>query len=276
MPTLLIAALLMLAADPPATNVGMHGRLSDVVLPGPELEVIPLENRRGPFVLRIDEARRHGTAFRYDFDYYGLEPGTYDLTKFLRPKDNSPAVALPPLTVTVTSLLPAGQVLPHQTAPRRASWFVGYRLLLVVLGGWWLVGLLIILFWRRPRKSVLQGRPERPATVADRLRPLVLKAKAGTLTPHERAELERTLLAYWRGRLGLEHERAADAIARLRSHPEAGELLGQLEAWLHRPDASATVDVNSLLRPYEHADGESASPPRPPAERAERVGGTGA
>ena len=28
----------------------------------------------------------HGSAFRYDFVYYGLEPGTYDLKRLAQPQ----------------------------------------------------------------------------------------------------------------------------------------------------------------------------------------------
>ena len=81
----------------PTTLVGMHGRIDGVVLPAPELEVRPLEDSQAPFVLRIVNVARHGTAFRYDFAYYALEPRTFDLTQYLRPKDGAPAVKLPPL-----------------------------------------------------------------------------------------------------------------------------------------------------------------------------------
>src|SRR5262245_49219942 len=77
-----------LPAQTPLT-VGMSGRMDQVVLPGSELEVKPLEDRRTPVVLRIANVYPHGTAKRYDFVYYGLEPGSYDLRNFLRRKDGS-------------------------------------------------------------------------------------------------------------------------------------------------------------------------------------------
>lgn len=38
----------------------------------------------------------------------------------------------------------------------------------------------------------------------------------------------------------------------LKSHPEAGPLLQQLEIWLHRPGVVGQIDVNTLLSPYRH------------------------
>src|SRR5436305_10487 len=73
--------------DRHVTRVGMRGHLDAVILPGPELEVRPLEDSQAPFVLRIVNVYPHGTAFRYDFVYYALEPRSYDVTDYLRPKD---------------------------------------------------------------------------------------------------------------------------------------------------------------------------------------------
>src|SRR5262249_23454968 len=92
----------------PVTLVGMRGHLDGVVLPGSELEVRPLEDSQAPFVLRIANVYRHGTAHRYDFVYYALEPRTYDLTRYLRRKDGSPMQNLPPLEVEVKGLLGPG------------------------------------------------------------------------------------------------------------------------------------------------------------------------
>src|SRR5207244_1821428 len=93
--TLLLPSFAPSADDRPAVLVGMRGQLENVILPGPELEVRPLPDSQAPFVLRIANVHRHGTAFRYDFVYYALEPRAYDLTQYLRPKDGSAGVKLP-------------------------------------------------------------------------------------------------------------------------------------------------------------------------------------
>jgi hypothetical protein len=259
---LALAALLLAAAglrseDLKATRVGMSGRLDQVVLPGPELEVRPLEEHTAPFVLRVANVYPHGTAFRYDFTYYALEPGTYDLRTYLRHKDGSPLGDLPALKVEVQGVLPPGQILPHELPPRRAGWFPTYRLLLILGVALWFVGLFLILFLVRRRKRAGANLTARPITAADRLRPLVESALAGRLTIAQQAELERTLLAFWRRRLGLDHARPAEALAQMRAHPEAGALLGQLETWLHRPGTAEQVDVGALLKPYQNVPAEA-------------------
>src|SRR5262245_22427723 len=72
------------AEDRRTSTVGMPARIDQIVLPGTELEVKPLEGRRAPVVLRIVSVAPHGTAFRYDLEYYGLEKGTFDLKNELR------------------------------------------------------------------------------------------------------------------------------------------------------------------------------------------------
>lgn len=228
----------------------MPARIDQVVLPGAELEVKPLDDRKAPVVLRILATYPHGTAFRYDFSYYGLDPGTFDLKDYLRRKDGSAIGDLPPLKVTIRAVLPPGQVLPNPLAVAGASFFSGYMLLLIVAGVAWTIGLVAILFVGR-RAKAKEAKAARALTLADKLRPLIERGLRGNLTTEECADLERKLLAYWRRRLRLEDRKPADAFAELRRHEEAGPLLQQLEKWLHRPGTADQVDVATLLRSYQ-------------------------
>jgi hypothetical protein len=256
----LVLWLLLLLADGARgedqrhASVGMPARINQLVLPGPELEVRPLDDRKAPLVLRIAAAYPHGTAFRYDLVYYGLGPGEYDLRRFLRRKDGSDSADLPPLRVTIDAVLPPGQVEPHVLDARGAAFLSPYRLILIGLGFLWVLGLLAILFLGRRKRRLEHAGELKPVTLADRLRPLVEHARAGTMTTEQRAEVERLLLSYWRHRLALDERRPAEAFAALRRHPEAGLLLEQLEAWLHRPVPAAEVDVAALLRPYQREE----------------------
>ncbi len=258
---LLLPAVARCADDRPATLVGMHGHMDGVVLPGPELEVRPLEDAQAPFVLRIAKVSPHGTAFRYDLVYYALEPGSYDLTRYLQPRDGSAAGKLPPLEVEVKGLLGPGLIHPHALEAKKTSWFLRYRSVLIAAAVVWGAGLLLGIVWTRKRKASLHQEGAAPATVADRLRPLVIRAMTGMLSADQHAELERTLLAFWRERLGLEKERATDALAKMRQHPEAAVLLDQLELWLHRPGTAEQVDIAKLLWPYQLRSAKDAAPP---------------
>jgi hypothetical protein len=249
------------ADNPPprsTSTVGMPAKLEQLVLPGPELEVKPLEDRRAPVVVRITGVYPHGTAFRYDLVYYALEPGTYDLKNFLRRKDGAAVGDVPTIPVRVDPVLPPGQIEPNALALANSPSLGGYRLLLAFGGSLWCAGLAAILLLGRHKKSQAEAEAGRPVTLADRLRPLVDAALAGTLSEGQHAELERLLIGYWRKRLKLEHVSPAEAIRLMRQHEEAGALLRNLEEWLHKPGAKAeAAEIAALLRPYQELKPES-------------------
>ena len=163
-------------------------------------------------------------------------------------------------------MLPEGVVRPNSLEPQEVPSRAGYRVLLAVGAVVWVAGLFAILFWRRRDAEEEQHEDGRPRTLAERLRPMVELGLAGELPEHERAELERTLIAYWRRRLDLVHMDPGKAMAALREHDEAGRLLVQLEHWLHRPGPADDVDVGELLAPYRDLpeDALTAEPARVP------------
>ncbi len=260
----MLSASAQAQAPPHETTVGMSGRVEGVVLPGPELEAKPYTDRKRPVVIQNLTVYPHGTAFRYDIEYFGLDPGTYNLTDYLRRKDGSPATNLPPVTVQVNAIHPKGQIEPNALEIERGPRLGGYWLLVIAGGAVWLLGLLALVGWmlwplfRSPQAIGVA----RPVSLADRLRPLVEGAIAGKLSQPELAGLERTLLAFWRRRLNLETLEPAEAMRRMRKHADAGPLLGQLETWLHRPGPHEPVDVAALLRPYRDLAPEEADLPR--------------
>jgi hypothetical protein len=230
----------------------MPARIEQIVLPGTELEARPIDDRRAALVVRIVDAYPHGSAFRYDIVYYGLEPGVFDLTKSLRRKDRSSTDDLPPLRVDVKPLLPPGQIEPHGLALAPSPWLGGYRLLMAIGGALWLAGLAAIALLGRRKRAAAVTAATHALTLAERLRPLVDRAMAGQLSVGQHAELERLLIGYWRRRLNLEQAEPAKLIGMLRSHEEAGPFLRRLEDWLHRPAGTAApVDVAALLAPYQ-------------------------
>jgi hypothetical protein len=250
-------------STPRKSSVGMPGKIDQIVLPGNELEAKPIDSREVPLVLRVVAAYPHGSAFRYDLEFYGLEPGTYDLGNYLQRKDGSPAEGLPELPVEIASLLPAGQILPANPAMQPGPPLGGYRLWLILGSLAWLAGLAAIVLARRRAKLAQQQVAAPPLSVAERLRPLVAAAVDGRLSPEGTAEIERLLLSYWRHRLQLDEADPRAAVAALRNHDEAGVLLRQVEAWLHAPDGGGEVDVAALLAPYANLPEESPREFRP-------------
>ena len=237
------------------TTVGMPGRIVDLILPGPALEVIPIE-RDASVVVRILQTIGHGPdQFRYEFEYYCLEAGEYNLADYLQHADGTKA-ELPEINVSVVSQLGEGQVVPNKLVSHSTPRVGGYTAWLIAGGIFWVCGLLAILFVGR-KKLTPEQEAARKLTLAERLHPIVEKAMHGNLTGEERANLERMLLTYWRGKLNLNNANASEAIAELKKHDTAGQLLRQLENWLHMPEDRRTeVDVAELLKPYKKVRAE--------------------
>ncbi len=251
-------AAALAAAGAREASVGLPAVIEGLVLEGSEVEVARAE-AASPIVLRIVGAWPHGSAFRYDLEYTGLEPGEFDLARFLRRADGSDAQGLPPIPVTIRSGLPEGDARPHPPRPGGTLSFGGYRALLAAGAFVWAAGLAAIVVLGRKRRRAEEREAGRPRmTLADRLEPLVERAIAGALTRTERAEVELLLVEFWRKRLGLGDVRAEETWARLREHAEAGPLVRGLEAWLHRPEPPGSVDVARLLEPYR--DVRAAAP----------------
>jgi hypothetical protein len=233
------------------TTVGLPGQLKQVVLPGTELEAKPWADK-SPVMVQIEAVYPHGSDFRYDIVYQGLEPGEFDLRDYLRRKDASSTANLPPLVFKVSTVLPPGQVEPNAPSFAALPWLGAYRLMLGAVAVVWLAAMIWVLYPRRRLKGATAANELRPTSLADRLRPLVAQAKAGEVEPAQLAQLERALVTYWRRKLSMREMPLAQAISELRKHADAGPLISQLEAWLHRPSGNSAVDVNALLTPYEN------------------------
>lgn len=253
----LAAAVSASPEDRREATVGMSARIEQIVLPGPELQAVPVDPR-SPVLLRVLATWPHGTDFRYDLEYQGYDPGEHDLARWLVRKDGTAPEGLPPIRVTIRSVLPPERVTPHAREEGGGLSLGGYQTVGIVAGIAWLAGLVVLVRWIRPRKLAADGRVVRPRTLAERLRPLVERAMKNELTRTERAELELTLLQHWKRKLGLAETEPARALAELRAHPEAGKLLVALEDWLHRPEPPRDVDLHVLLAPYHDVALETA------------------
>ena len=259
---LLFLTLSLHAEDLREPTVGMSGRIEQLVLPGPELQPIPLTDDKIPVVLRITGVSPHGTDFRYDMEFYGLDAGKYDLAKFLQRKDGSPAEGLPEIAVEIKQQLPEGQILPNSLETNPLPFVGGYTHFLIAAAVIWVVGLLMLLFIGRKKKVDPHAEFHYEPTFAERLRPMVALAASGEdLSQPEQAKLERLLLSFWRQRLKLEGSDPAEAMKTIRNHKDAGELLQALENWLHRPPGSVDnkVDIERLLEPYKNIKDDSTA-----------------
>jgi hypothetical protein len=240
----------IVAEENRSPTVGTSGRIEQIILPGTELLARPLDNDRLPIVVRIVNVFPHGNSFRYDISFYGLEPGKYDLAKYLVRKDGSSTADLPEIPVEVISLLPPGQIEPNDLPNSMISRLGGYTIVLIIATTFWFVMLagLILLGHKKKKQAAIR---ERPLTLADLLKPRIQQAINNELDPKQYAELERMLFAFWRKRLNLENMSSAEAIQLIRSDEKAGPLMNQIEQWLHNPDREEQLELASLLEPFQ-------------------------
>ena len=100
------------AKDVRNATVGVSAQIEQIVLPGSELNSKP-QTKDSPIVLRIVDRFPHGSDFRYDLEYYGLESGSWNLSDFLQRSDGTQTDGLPEIRVEIAAVLPPGQVEPN-------------------------------------------------------------------------------------------------------------------------------------------------------------------
>ena len=93
---------------------------------GSELEVKPIDDAT-PVIIRIVESYQHGSDFRYDIEYYGLQPGEFNLIQFLQRKDESDFKDIPPVTVAIRSILPKDRIEPNSVRMQSMHRLGGYK-----------------------------------------------------------------------------------------------------------------------------------------------------
>lgn len=236
---------------------GLSGTVEVLVKGAHGIRVRADQSPQAPIVVRLAGKQENSGGTSYTLEYIGTVAGRHDLRQALESDDGMP-LDIPPVWVEISSTLPPDHgtdlFLSSQMPELRGSW---YRPTLIAAGVIWAACPVIYLglkLARRTRPASVPPPPS-PPTLAEQLRPLVESAAAGTLSMPERANLELMLYQYWRGRLGLS-ERQAEAVSRLREHPEAGTLLRAIERWLHAArsnDDGAQREVAGLLEPFRHA-----------------------
>ena len=256
-----LAALLLFSA--PSTYaeelqqsalVGRSVTYDEVVLEGPELKPKPIDDNTA-VVVRIKEVYPHGSAFRYSFDVYGLEPGTFNVLDFLQRSDGSEVADFRLSPCKCSRRYAMDRSNPSRLTIGRSPWLGGYRLALLLGGLAWIVGLIwLVRLGRKPATD--EAHQDQPTDHYGRPAASVGSRCAGRQTRQRSARDARAIASGALARATCADEmEPLEALSALREHEEAGQLLRSLEDWLHRPDPPQEVDVEALLRPY--ADVES-------------------
>lgn len=266
LPLFILCLLPVLApADIPAgpeVTPGLEGR-HELTWKGPALRPAPTSDE-APLILRIDSARPGPDgATIYDLRWIPFVPGDYDLRDLLRGSGNRPVAGLPPMKVHAASLLPPkndGRLACPEPGHLRS--LSGYYLRLILLWAAWIAAGIVLLYLllRSHKPQIAPPAPPARLSWADLLRPLVETAAERPLTPIEQSRLDALFLAFWRERLGLDALSTPEAIAGLRSDPEASLLLNALDRWIYAPPGRESPDIAAVLAPYRGQPAGTAGP----------------
>ncbi len=236
------------------TTVGMRAYIEELTIPGSDLRAIPVADLgRADVIVRVINVFNHGSDRRYNIEVSPLIEGSFDLRDYLERVDGSSMDDVPELLVSVDAVTEPSLTLPNDLEIPHPKKVGGYRDLLIGLGILWALGLVCLIFLGHSKRSAAaDAANKKPVTLAERLRPLVERAGQGDLSNGERAELERLVIAHWRGRRDLSGASVADTVTALRKDEEAGPLLVKLEEWFHspRPADLSEAEIQELLRPY--------------------------
>jgi hypothetical protein len=202
--------------------------------------------------VRIAKVTEQGGARVYDVRYIVNRAGTFDLKDYLTAEDGSQLDGLPSfkfhgdpkLSKELDNRIKETEEVSVQIGGR-------YYATLVVLGVFWIVWLLLLIFYGRPKRvRVADAAPPEP-TLAELLRAYLQQLEAGKLDADAKAKMEMLLLRRWREELAIGNASMISAIETIDRDEKTGDPLRLLQRWLHDPKANIRQeDIVSSLTPY--------------------------
>ncbi len=241
---------------------------------GKALQAKPQRDSDAAIVLRL--SKTPGDLNAYEARFLGSREGNYDLRELVEHIDGSEVVDLPPVLVEIVSTLPKDKRSDlFKAATFHPKVWGGYRLSICLLGLIWFCIPAVVFIKKHLQPKPLLTPPivEKALTFADRLKPLVESAAAGTLSVREKGRLELLLLHYWRERMSLQEVDMVTAIGQMRLHPEAGRLVTTVERWLHHSESAVGTEncspefILELLKPYREELASDSNPVRAESSR---------
>lgn len=233
-------------------SVGIEGTV-ERILNQPDYTPLSV-NENASILLRVHSVQRTPEGqYKYNFAYIGLQSGVYNLADYLQNAEGRRVRdSLPPMSVTVRSLLPDDAAttlpdLPTALPPRR----IPYRPTVGAFILAWL-GCGAALFYKPPQKPLAPPPPPPPTTsLGAILEPLALKAARKTITTEEKILLEQTIIRFWSEKLEISDLATGEKRDAILEDAEGGALLRSVERWLYQPYSHIlTSEVSKVLAPY--------------------------
>jgi hypothetical protein len=215
---------------------------------GPGLVVKPF--RYGVAVnVRIAQVTEQGGAKVYDVRYLVNREGEHDLIEYLMSDNGAALSGLPSFKVKGDPKLSKElEARVKETEDIGIEVRGHYQATLAGLFVFWILWLLALIFWRRPKKPV-PAPVKAPLTVAEQLRRLLAELEQGGLSAAQKATLEMLLLRRWREGLVPADAPMAEVLAAIARGERTGEALVRLQRWLHRPGSGvADAEIAQIIR----------------------------
>jgi hypothetical protein len=225
-----------------------------VTYSGPPITVAPY--KWGVAVnLRIARVTEQSGARVYDVRYIVNREGTFDLKDYLTAEDGSKLEGLPSFKFTGDPKLSKNLDTRIQETEEIIVDVGGhYYATLASLAVLWIVWLLLLIFWGRPKKLPPPAAAATGPTFAEMLRSFLAQLEAGTLDAEAKAKMEMLLLRRWREELALGDVSMYAAFETISRNDRTGKSLRQLQDWLHRPASTVRrEDIAAVLKPYATA-----------------------
>jgi hypothetical protein len=222
-----------------------------VTYSGPHVAVTPYKWGVAVNVRIARVTEQPGTRI-YDVRYIVNRSGTFDLRDYLSSEDGKPLEGLPSFKFNGDPKLSKElDARIRETEEIRVNIGGHYFATLVGLTMLWIVWLLLLIFYGRPKPSPAPPAAPPEPTLAEILRGLLAQLEAGTMDAAAKARLEMLLLRCWREELALEGVTMGSALRAIGSSEKMGGSMRQLQHWLHHPSSHVRrEEVAAFLAPY--------------------------
>lgn len=197
----------------------------------------------------------------YDVRYIVNRGGTFDLKDYLAAENGAALEGLPSfkfigdpkLSKNLDTRIQETEEIRVDVGGRYYETMTGLTVL-------WLVWLLLLIFYKRPRPLVEpDGGPPAP-TLTELLRGFLTRLEAGTLDAEGKAKMEMVLMQRWRDELALGQVPMSEALDAISRNDKTGGSLRKLQQWLYHPASPVTSsEIAALIAPYTR-DALSSAP----------------
>ena len=242
---LLLLLLTSLYAEK-GSGVGLVKRVK-VSFPG-ELLVAAKVDDKADAMVRIISYKKSAAGYDYELEFTGLEPGRYNLIKYLRTASRNEEVQLEEYPVEVSTSLDEsfkGELLDFQkSVPTLVPWYKKLNYVLIAL---WILLLPLIILYGRKRKKVEEVKVIVEKSLSEKICEL-LTSLEGNSTRELWQRIEGLIFQHWCERKSLKGLPMHEAILKLKADSEAGPFIRKLEEGLHSKDCKNEKEIVELIK----------------------------